>query len=77
MSVTLTLTTLDHECNSVIHTHNTNTNNLQAATKQNAFRTQELDASNSNVKEALSAINDKMSRLDHEDKRVGVGVVWV
>jgi len=43
----------------------------QAATKQNTFRAQELDTSTSSIKEALAAINDKLARLDQEDKRVG------
>eukprot|EP00983_Pelagomonas_calceolata_P125772 1161235-Pelagomonas_calceolata.AAC.9 len=42
------------------------------ATKQNAYRAQELDASTGNIKEALGAINDKISRLEQEDKRVSV-----
>jgi len=41
----------------------------QMATKQNAYRAQELDASTGNIKEALGAINDKISRLEQEDKR--------
>ncbi|KAF5836642.1 hypothetical protein DUNSADRAFT_5636 [Dunaliella salina] len=41
----------------------------QMATKQNTYRAQELDTSTGNIKEALGAINDKISRLEQEDKR--------